>query len=384
MFAQEIPTKFAPAMRSPQQEIDRQVRYFLESELLVNFANSVPTILLVLNKNRQIVYANNVAWAALNPGDETVLFGQRPGEAIRCMHAAETEGGCGTTEFCRTCGAVKAVLMSQHGQANQQECRIIREAQLGNLDLRVAARPIIVHGERFTVFIATDIADEKRRKALERIFFHDVMNTAGALQGYIDLMSEMKEEEILDCVPTSQKLVQVLVDEIRAQRELTGAETNDIRIDSVVVESKPSLERLVELYRGHSSAKGRNLVLAENTENVELVTDPKLLNRVIGNMIKNALEASKDDRTITVGCNRGDEEIEIWVHNEGLIPREVQLQIFQRSFSTKGEGRGLGTYSVKLLGEKYLRGQVSFSTSLDDGTTFRIKLPFSMVKEEVR
>ena len=51
------------------------------------------------------------------------------------------------------------------------------------------------------------------------------------------------------------------------------------------------------------------------------------------------------------------------------------MKIFQRSFSTKGEGRGLGTYSMKLLTERYLGGRVSFTTSADEGTIFKVALP---------
>ena len=53
------------------------------------------------------------------------------------------------------------------------------------------------------------------------------------------------------------------------------------------------------------------------------------------------------------------------------MPRSAQLQIFQRSFSSKGDGRGLGTYSVKLLTERYLGGSVAFDSTLEQGTTFR-------------
>jgi sensor histidine kinase regulating citrate/malate metabolism len=51
------------------------------------------------------------------------------------------------------------------------------------------------------------------------------------------------------------------------------------------------------------------------------------------------------------------------------------MQIFQRSFSTKGTGRGIGTYSVKLLTEKYLQGEVSFISTKEFGTTFYITIP---------
>jgi signal transduction histidine kinase len=53
----------------------------------------------------------------------------------------------------------------------------------------------------------------------------------------------------------------------------------------------------------------------------------------------------------------------------------VRLQIFNRSFSTKGPGRGLGTYSVKLLTEQYLGGKVGFTTDPKQGTTFQVTIP---------
>ncbi len=57
-----------------------------------------------------------------------------------------------------------------------------------------------------------------------------------------------------------------------------------------------------------------------------------------------------------------------------IIPYDVQLQLFQRSFSTKGIGRGIGTYSIKLLTENYLKGSVNFISNENEGTLFTIEL----------
>jgi len=42
------------------------------------------------------------------------------------------------------------------------------------------------------------------------------------------------------------------------------------------------------------------------------------------------------------------------------------MQVFNRSFSIKGGDRGLGTYSIKLLSERYLNGEVGFTS--EEGT----------------
>ena len=64
------------------------------------------------------------------------------------------------------------------------------------------------------------------------------------------------------------------------------------------------------------------------------------------------------------------------MHNPGVIPEDVSLQIFQRSFSTKSKkGRGLGTYMMKFIGEGHLGGNVDFTTSETEGTRFSIFIP---------
>jgi sensor histidine kinase regulating citrate/malate metabolism len=50
------------------------------------------------------------------------------------------------------------------------------------------------------------------------------------------------------------------------------------------------------------------------------------------------------------------------------------MQIFQRSFSTKDRNRGIGTYSVKLVTENYLKGKVSFISNEAEGTIFKVEL----------
>ncbi|NMC40146.1 MAG: ATP-binding protein, partial [Bacteroidales bacterium] len=81
--------------------------------------------------------------------------------------------------------------------------------------------------------------------------------------------------------------------------------------------------------------------------------------------------------TVTISFRTAEDTIIFMVHNPGYIPRDIQLQIFKRSFSTKDPSRGLGTYSVKLLTEHYLKGKVSFCSDPVNGTIFSITLPLN-------
>src|ERR1035437_9448630 len=172
-------TEFAPPFRSSALKIKDQAGYFQEDGVFSSFLNTVPTYLVVVNENRQIVYSNE-AVRKIFPGDPfDKIYGKRPGELLNCSHATEDASGCGTTKFCSECGAVKAMLSSLSGKEDVQECRIIQDPDGNALDFRVWTKPITIHNEKYAVFAFSDISDEKRRLALERIFFHDVINTAG-------------------------------------------------------------------------------------------------------------------------------------------------------------------------------------------------------------
>ena len=98
---------------------------------------------------------------------------------------------------------------------------------------------------------------------------------------------------------------------------------------------------------------------------------------MIGNLAKNALEAEPAGATVTLNCKKRGGGAVFTVHNPSRMPEDTRLQVFQRSFSTKGAGRGLGTYSIRLLTVRYLKGAVSFTTGAD-GTTFSAEYPASL------
>ena len=116
MEIKKIITQFAPAERANPETVDDDAFFLQNNELLNKITDAVSTMLVVLNPQRQIVFANKLFVDFLNQTDSSGLIGKRPGEAVSCIHAFETEGGCGTTEFCGKCGAANAILESQKGK----------------------------------------------------------------------------------------------------------------------------------------------------------------------------------------------------------------------------------------------------------------------------
>jgi signal transduction histidine kinase len=376
MMQNAVPyTYFAPPERSSAEELQTQAAAFTStSPLLVSMLDAMPQIVLVLNGQRQIVFANRALLNYLNCTVQDVL-GLRPGEALDCVHSKDEEWGCGTSEFCRMCGAAQAAVQSLTGEAAVQECRITRRCSHESLDLRVHAAPLNFEGETWVQFVLTDISDEKRRRSLETIFFHDVLNTAAAVRAAADLMVRRAGPSLNGVPQQLQALAHRLTDEIVAQRQLTDAENKDLQVVPERINASRLLLEMAESTSGGESAQGRKLRIELPELAPELINDITLLRRVLGNMLKNAIEATPIGGTITVGVLDHDDEVEFWINNPGEMPRQVQLQVFQRSFSTKGRGRGLGTYSMRLLTERYLGGCVTFTSSAADGVTFRAVYP---------
>jgi len=93
-------------------------------------------------------------------------------------------------------------------------------------------------------------------------------------------------------------------------------------------------------------------------------------------MIINALEATHENGEVKIWLEHQDNTLSFYVWNDQEISQEISRRIFQRNFSTKKQaGRGVGTFSMKFLGEKILGGQVSFTTSSTKGTIFRFFIP---------
>jgi signal transduction histidine kinase len=220
-----------------------------------------------------------------------------------------------------------------------------------------------------------DISHEKRRKALERTFFHDVLNTVGGLRGFAELLLESEPDEVPEVASTVTKISAQLIEEIETQRSLLAAESDELSVNPQELKTKEVLEELAVVYRRHEVAKGKSITIAADSESLTFRSDYALLLRVLGNMLKNALEATAAQENVTLGARRDADQVEFWVNNPAFMPRDVQLQVFKRSFSTKGSGRGIGTYSMRLLASRYLRGTVDFSSSEAQGTTFRLRLP---------
>ncbi len=378
------PTEYAPAARSTGEEIDRQAKLFRDTPMFDEFMHVLPVMVMVLNSNRQIVYANRAVLDGTGAEDILQVAGKRPGELLGCIRALTHQSGCGTTKYCRYCGAADSILKSGEGFESENECRLMvkKGRREMALDLRVRTHPCTVGGEPFTFLTATDISHEKKNEYVEEVFLHTLMNTATAIEGFTEILVEetLDEDTRNDFLRGLWSLSKRLVDEIEAHRQLVAAERGALMLNVKTFRTNSILGDILRTYERGVMTDGKRLAVADDSVDVEMETDPAVLGRVVGNMVRNAMEAGLPGETVLVGCRLEEIGVAFWVHNSVQMSESVRNRVFNRFFSTKGRGRGLGAYAMKYLAEKYLMGTVEF-TSTGDGTTFVARFPREFPKK---
>ena len=138
----------------------------------------------------------------------------------------------------------------------------------------------------------------------------------------------------------------------------------------------------------YAETKGIEVLFDTDIEEMVTACDPDAVERVMLNLLSNALKFTKSKGRITVSlCDKGD-NIEISVKDTGIgIPKDKLDIIFERfgqvdtSLSRNHEGSGIGLSLVKTLIEAH-KGAITVESEIDKGTEFIIKFPVSILPEE--
>lgn len=370
----------APRDRAAVDVLQEQSRLIDSTAPIRRMLNAAPVAAMLLNRQRQIVAVNERLLEFVGATTVDEVLGLRPGELLECRNAAEAEDGCATSESCGLCGSLRAILGSQTGRANTQVYRIRRRTSTAEecVNLETSAAPLEIGDQEFTLVFASDRGDRIRREFLEYSLLPEALARAAEIEALAGGLAranapEQRERTAAALAATAARLASTL----RSYGEIAAAEAGELRIAPRGISALGALREAAAGFEFVEAARARQLSIDRGAEDAEVSTDPAQLRRILHGLVLNALEASPTQSAVTLGCRPAGERAEFWVHNGGELPRAVQLQMFQRGFSTKGPGRGFGTYVMKLIAERFLGGSVCFRSNRQEGTTFVLSLPLA-------
>lgn len=369
-------TYFAPPLRVEKRLLRNQIESICNSPVMDTLLKASNGLMVVINDARQVVALNHSFLETLGISDPEKVLGLRLGEILHCKYAFHEPSGCGTTKYCSSCGAVIAMLTAiDNDKACEKVCALTidKNGRKSDICLLVSTQPLVVDKSKWILVYAQDITQQHFWASLENVFFHDMNNMICAMKNY---SAYLHDQMPVNSITFRQKmLAERMSQEVKMQSKLSSIKSTEPILQS----SETNLTRIRNLVFDvvlvSNAMDGKTIKEESPAEKFSFMTDSMLVSKVLINMLLNALEATTNGGHVIFRTLVKESKVEWQIWNQAVIPDNIQLRIFQRFFSTKtGHGHGLGTYAMKLFGEEYLGGTLSFSSTMQEGTTFKFSL----------
>lgn len=148
------------------------------------------------------------------------------------------------------------------------------------------------------------------------------------------------------------------------------------------------IKRIIPMFT--EQYKTRKFVQKLNSSLPPARLDEDKFQQILTNLIDNAAKYSTDGKTVTISTELSENFVEIKITDEGVgIKQEDYDKVFKKfsrlenHLTSTTQGNGLGLYITKQLVEN-MGGQISFTSEINKGTTFRVLMPVYNQEEVLR
>ena len=206
---------------------------------------------------------------------------------------------------------------------------------------------------------------------------HDLKNPLNSIVMASQILGsqtqDAKQQEMAMRIRRSAQRMALMIDELYdlSRCRLDGG----IALKQRLVELAPAIRRVVE---EHSLSAPVPIEFVEEGS-AKAYCDDVRMTQMISNLIGNAVKHGTAGKAVRVRLAVSDKEVEINVHNEGVIAEDVRKSLFDPfvSASRKGggkEGLGLGLYIVEQIVRAH-DGRIEVRSTAEEGTTFIVHVP---------
>ncbi|KYG74752.1 histidine kinase/DNA gyrase B/HSP90-like ATPase [Roseivirga ehrenbergii] len=248
-------------------------------------------------------------------------------------------------------------------------------------------------GELYRLIALQDIKAELQAKELEawqnltKVLRHEIMNSIAPISSLTSTLSEVLKEDVIkknglntiedesledltEGLSTISSRSEGLINFVNAYRDYTNLPEPDKRPTDI----KSLVQNTTALLKNDFIKANVALEVIHADTSIELNIDYQLIEQVLINILKNALEVVENKENAKVkletSVNEGLVTVSISDNGAGITP-EATEKIFMPFFSTKNRGSGIGLSLSKQIMQLH-GGDIQLETELGKGATFRM------------
>ena len=267
--------------------------------------------------------------------------------------------------------------------------KVVIKGELLHLAIHTSSFKLV--NDSYTLLSLQDIKSELEEQEVEswqkliRVLTHEIMNSVTPVLSLTGALNrELQDEDGVGRVLTGESLddvrqgIQAIENRSEGLLQFVHAYRNLTRIPNPQIESVPVSDifgRLNRLFKEEWEKAGIEVQIQMEPEDLEVLVDANLIDQVLINLIKNAMDAVKgrEVRKIVLKAGKGDLNrtlIQVYDSGGGIDP-ELREKIFIPFFTTKKQGSGIGLSLSRQIMRLH-KGNITFQTDSRDGTVFTL------------
>ena len=225
---------------------------------------------------------------------------------------------------------------------------------------------------------------QEQQKALLQMVSHDLRTPLTMIKGHAQVVASMLEQQgvngsiqqSLAAIDRGAECMNLMIQDLV---DATRGEGGQLKLKRDMVALPGYLEDLLQRVR--MTMETPRIQVDMPGELPPVCADYARLERILVNLLSNALKYSAPDTPVLIRARRKDGEVEVSVTDQGMgIAPEDLPHLFERFYRAKGaqkEGIGLGLYITKLLVEAH-GGRIRVESEIGQGSTFSFTLPVAV------
>ncbi|MCK4426296.1 MAG: response regulator, partial [Deltaproteobacteria bacterium] len=194
---------------------------------------------------------------------------------------------------------------------------------------------------------------ETSRKDMEKMLRHDMHSRLVAIVGLANRLldkTELSEAQqkccrhIQQCGKQLEKMVNTYLNVVRLEQGSYKPLQEQFNFMEIVAQVR-------RILRSIADKKNVDIVIIFNKtlyaleHKLPFIGDKIYLQSALDNLVKNAIEASPQNRSVKIKVKHDDERVWVSVHNWGMVPEQIRSCFFEKHVTSgKKDGTGLGTY----------------------------------------